>query len=266
MRSKSRTQSGFTLMELIGAMAVIAILAAVLAPSLTDGIDRAYSEAEQQNLEGLREALERHVLDSKSIPTQTAADWSAAVADYADLPLADVQFNARGYARRLYVDPSFFSVSAAPFPGYTQGAGLTARPASPRLMLVSDLAGNPPPPPTTSAAFAAIWDQTSSATVVEGKKLKIERLNLAGRFHRLLLLNSSSQQSGYALEGGAMNPVPAASGGSDGSLTRYVLKGSRLAVHFSPFPSGAINTSTLVSDDLALRYRTDGSTWFWERS
>ena len=259
-------QQGFTIMELIGAMAIIAILAAVLAPSVTDGIDRAYAAQEEGNVRTLMDALEQHVLQNKQIPRETVADWTTAIAAYADLARDDVEFNPRGYRRRLYIDPQFFSSSEAVFPGYAQTAGLSSRPFSARLMLVSDLTRNAPNPPRTAAEFGAIWDQTNVAAVVEGSKVKIERLNLSGHFHRLLLTNSHSQQPAYALESGSSVPVPAAFGGVDGTLTRYVLKNSRLSVFFSPYPTGGSNTSTLIGEDLALHYTSDGTNWFWERS
>jgi len=266
MINNCKHAAGFTLMEMIGAMAIIAILAAVLAPSLTDDIDLADGSAEEENLQVLMHALEQHVLDNKSIPNPAPANWAAAIALYAELPQDDVRFNTRGFTRRLYADPRFFTNTDTNFPGYTQTSGLASRPVSPRLMLVSDLTGDAPAPPSSSADFNAIWDQSAGAAVLEGEKVKIARLNLASRFHRLLLVNSDVQQPSFALESAAAVPVPGAVGGVDGNLTRYLLDSTRLSVNFSPYPSGANNTVTIVRSDLALHYTTDGSTWYWERS
>ncbi len=259
-------QTGFTLMELIGAMAIIGILAAVLAPALTDAIDRAYGSAEEENVQMLVEALEQHILENKTIPNQAFANWVPAIAVFADLAEDDVRFNARGFSRRLYVDPRFFTNTDTNFGGYTQTTGLTARPVSPRIMLVSDLTGDAPAPPTTSADFNAIWDQNAGVGVVEGDQVKVQRLNLAGRFHRVLLVNSDVQQASFALEAAGAVPVPGAVGGVDGSVTRYLIENTRLSVNFSPFPSGGLNTVTIVSREVAMHYTTDGSSWFWERS
>ncbi len=259
-------QRGFSLMELIGAMAIIAVLAATLAPAITDGIDRAYSAREETNLRVLMDALEARILQDKAIPGQSVSQWAGVVAAYSDLARDDVEFNPRGYRRQLYVDPQFFSATEAVFTGYTQTTGLASRPYSPRLMLVSDLTRNAPAPPTSAAAFAAIWDQSGSPAVLEGPKVKVARLNLAGHFHRLLLTNASVQQPGYQLEDAAAAPVPAASGGADGLLTRFVLRTTRVSVFASPYPAGGMTTRTIVGEDLALHYQTDGGNWFWERS
>ena len=80
------------------------------------------------------EAFEQHVLQNKEIPRETVADWTTAIAAYADLARDDVEFNPRGYRRRMYVDPQFFSSSEAVFPGYIQSSGLTGGPFSPRIM------------------------------------------------------------------------------------------------------------------------------------
>lgn len=259
-------QSGFTLMEIVGVMAIIAILAAVLAPSLTDGIDRANAAREEGSLRVLAEALENHVLTNKAIPGQNVAEWSAAIAAYADLRQDDVIFNARGFRRGLYVDPQFFTSTETAFPGYTQSVGLGSRPYSPRLMLVSDLTRNAPAAPGTATDFAAIWDQRTGAAVMEGAKVKIARLNLGSRFHRLLLVNANVQQPAYALEGAAPISVPPAVAGMDGMLSRYVLEHSQVSLYVSPFPAGGMQTTTIISADVALHYRTDGSSWYWEPS
>ncbi len=253
-------------MELIGVMAIIAILASVMAPGLTDAIDKAYGEEEVGSLEVFGSALERHILNTGEIPSMDTSDWAPAIASLTDVPVDKVEFNSRGYKRQLYIDPRFFTASDTKFTGYTQDAGLAGAPNSPRMMLISSLDGNLPKAPKTGASFAAIWDQTDEAGVVAGKKTKIERLNLGSRFHLLVLTNSSDQQGAYALGNGSQNPVPAAVGGVDGTIERYVIESTRLKLHASPFPSGDLETTVLLRNSLSAHYVTDGSRWFWERS
>ncbi len=251
-------------MEMIGVMAVVSILAATLAPTIFKTIDKAFGDAETNNINLLGEALQQSILDNQQIPNQNINNWVAAIAAYSDLANNDIEFNARGYRRRLYVDPRFFTNSDSVFPGYTQNTGLTQAPFSPRLMLVSDLTRNSPAPPTTNVDFDDIWNQNPGAGVVEGDEVKIKRLHLAGFFHRLILVNANTQQAAYSLEGAANNPVPQAVGAVDGSLTVYVIENTQINLFANPFPTGALNTVSMVNADSSYRFDTNGSNWLWK--
>ena len=265
IKSYKNHHLGFTLMELIGVMAIISILSAVLAPSVFDAIKAAVSDAESANVKTLLEALEESINENKRIPTQTANSWVTAISAYIDFPRSKIEYNRRGFRRRLYIDPKFFTTSNTVFPGYTQISGLTQKPNFPRLMLVSDLTKNIVAPPTTNAAFSAIWDQTTGAAIVESDDVKIERMHLASLFHRIIFLNSDSTQSAYSVEGGSAFPVPIISGGTDGSLTRYLLHTSSMDLFASPYPSGNLLTRTIIKSEQSYRYESSGGNWSWAR-
>lgn len=256
---------GFTLMELIGVMAIMALLAATVAPSLVKTVDRAYGDAESVNIKQLADALQQAIIETKRIPTQTTSDWVNTLSAYISLSKNQIEFNGRNFRRRIYIDPMFFTSTNTNFPGYVQSTGLTTAPVSPRIMIISDLARHAPAAPNTNAAFTQIWDQTSGATVIEGDKVKIQRLHLAPLFHRLLLTNSKPQQPSYRLENGSNSPVPPASGGADGNLTRYVMHNTRISLYVDPFPGGALASLGIVNASVAYHYKTDGINWFWER-
>ncbi|MFT4564827.1 MAG: hypothetical protein ACI9BW_004597 [Gammaproteobacteria bacterium] len=59
------------------------------------------------------------------------------------------------------------------------------------------MTGNAPAAPITSAGFDAIWDQSASATLIEGPDVKIARLNLRTAFQRLMLTNENTNQPAY---------------------------------------------------------------------
>lgn len=244
-------------------MAVMAILAAVLAPSLVASIDGAVADAEASNLATIATELRRYTVRNRAIPAADSASWSNALATLSDLSAEELRNNRRRQQRALYVDPRFFSASASSWNGYTQSAGLTNPPFSPRMMLVSNLKGSLPAAPGDAAAFDAIWNQSSAALVVEGEQLLIQRINFAGLFHRLLLVNESTSQAGYALESVAQQALPTASGGSAGMTTVYVIDKTRLGVYDDPYPSGSLATAMLVGADTSLRYTTNGSSWYW---
>lgn len=264
-KASAAAQRGFTLIEMIGVMAVMAILASAIAPSVFDDIKRARRDKESAQLEVLAEHLEHYILDNKRIPQRATASWTAAIATMASLTQTKIEFNERGFRRAYFVDPRFFTNSDTAFPGYVQQGGLTTPVVSPRIMLVSVLTANAPAAPTTNAAFSAIWDQSAGATVVESDDVKIERINLKSAFHRVVLSNEQAAQTAYQLENGSQNAVPAAAGGIDGVLTRYVLSKTRINLYSEPFPGGALDQVVVADNDKNYAYQQVGAQWMWAR-
>lgn len=265
MMHRMSTTKGFTLVELIGVMSIMAILASVIAPSVFDDIKRARQDKESLTLKGISDYLVDFIVDNKQIPRHTVADWTAAIATQGTLPREKIKFNERGFRRGYYVDPRFFSSSDSAFPRYVQTTGLATQPVSPRVMLVSSLIANAPAAPTTSAAFNAIWEQSATASLVEGADIKIERISLRGLFHRVILTNEHSNQPAFQLETGTLASMPAASGGIDGLVTRYVMDKTRVNLLSDPFPSGVLNQVVLVDTSLSYAYRNNGSNWAWQK-
>ena len=263
--ARLKRKAGFTLMEMIGVMAIMSILAAVLAPNIIDAIHRGYAEAEEQNLLQIANSLQRSVLQNKQIPSSTTASWVTAVASESAFNTQQVEFNPRDFRRRLIFDPRFFSNSDTVFGGFTQNQGLASPPVSARAMLISDLTRNVPAIANNASTFNSIWDQSGSPSIVEGADVKIQRINMNGWFHRIIFNNQRTASPAYQLETGTLTSIPAASGGSDGSLIRYVLTDTRVGVHQSPFPGGVLSMTSLVQGDQSLRYQTDGLNWSWVR-
>lgn len=258
-----RATQGFTLMELIGVMAIMAILAGALAPQVFRLLDEGFQSAEEKSLATIGQSLERSIRSTHQIPAPAVASWTAAVASYASLPQESVRLNAKNFERRLYVDPNFYSTANATFPGYQQTVGLASQPFSPRVMVISNLDGNVNTNLNTGAAFEAVWSQTGTPPIVESASLLIERLHLAPLFHRVLLQNAAAQQAGYRLEGGTEGAIAAAASGIDGSRTLWVLSGSQMALTAAPFPGGATLRQLIVDRQLSLRYEDSSGTFRW---
>ena len=254
---------GFSLLEMIGVMAVMAIMAGALAPSVFQLIEEGYQDAEEQSLKTIAQALERSISNRKVIPTQNVNDWSNVVADYASLPPQRVSANDKHFSRRMYADPMFFNTSNQNFAGYSQTQGLVVAPHSPRLMLVSSLIGNVSTNLTTHAQFSDVWEQTADAQIVESKTLKIERINLNSLFVRVVLTNASTQQTGFALEGATEGAIAANSSGVDGARSIYVLAGTHVVLNAAPYPGGTGLRQFIVRDQKSLRYELQGSAWTW---
>ncbi len=257
-----RRPTGFSLLEMIGVMAVMAILAGALAPSVFRMLEESYQSAEATSLETLSEALEDYIKTQKSIPS--SADWVAAVADYAALPPNRVELNEKNFARRIYFDPMFFTNSNSSFSGFSQTSGLSARPYSPRIIIASSLDGAVTANLNTHDRFSAVWDQVGTPLITESKTVFVERINLVSLFKRVLLSNEATSQTSFELEGGSESAVAAASGGVDGQREIYVISDTRLELNAAPYPGGTTLRQLLVRNDTSVRYQSDGVTWSWE--
>jgi general secretion pathway protein G len=63
-----RARQGFTLIELMVVLAVLAILASIVAPMYLDRVDDARETVLKQNLVGLRNAIDQHYRDKGRYP------------------------------------------------------------------------------------------------------------------------------------------------------------------------------------------------------
>ena len=258
-----RAARGFTLLELIGVIAVLAILSSVLAPSVVQTINRSYAAAEDENLAVLADRLRDVVRTTRTVPGPAVNTWTTALAAQSAFTAQQIRFNRRNQQRVLLADPLFFTATETAFGGYAQTSGLAQRPFSPRLMLLSNMVGAVPAVPNTAAGFDAVWNQSAAAAAIEGPDLKIERIHLGDLFHHVLLTNANVAAAGYALDSGAVQAVPPAVGGSDGEVSLYVLNGTQIRYFAATFPAGAQQTSAIVRNHENRGYVTDGSRWFW---
>lgn len=266
MTANKPRPNGFTLIELIGVMSIIAILASVITPNVLDDVIRARQQQETQNLKALSDSLQNYVLSLKRIPGSSGNDWALAIAQYSKLPNEGVSKNARGFRRGYYVDPAFLAGPDRRFEGYAQADGLTSAPRSPRIMLISMLSADAPEAPVTADGFEAIWQQSASATLQEGPNVLIERINLRPMFHRLILINEHPQTAVYQLEKSDFFQVPAARVEGYGETTRYVIANTRLNLFAAPFSAQSASLgAVLVDHGLSLVYQRDGERWRWQQ-
>jgi len=100
----SRAFSGFTLIEMIGVLAVMAILASVVTPNALRSLDHAAITAEVQTLSHLGEQTKNYLRDQGVAPTP--ANWTTTIGGYADISPIDIATNKRQIARVFLTDPA----------------------------------------------------------------------------------------------------------------------------------------------------------------
>lgn len=252
---------GFTLIEMIGVLAITAIVAAAITPNVVRQLSAANADAEARTLELLGDALRDYIESNKRIPGLANVDWSGSIAQMAAIPTASVLQNERGFRRGYYVDPRFFTTSDLRFNAYQQQRGLATAPVSPRIMLVSMLKQNVPNPPNSSADFDAIWQQTNRASLVEGTNVHIERINLSDLFQQVVLINDLEVQPSYRIEGGPTTRLALGSAGGRLGLTRFIVRGSRLELVND---GGVQERTVLVRDSSSAIFTDAGGSGRWD--
>ena len=104
---------GFTLIEMIGVVAIIAIVAAILTPNLARRISRANGEKEDQVLTVLADGLIQYTRANQSISGPNA--WVTNISTQTGLPLNEVRYvnpSITTNARVYLIHPSFAPTNA----------------------------------------------------------------------------------------------------------------------------------------------------------
>src|SRR5262249_48227101 len=102
--SLARLDHGFTVIELIGVLTVIALLAAAVIPQVIKRIDQAALARETSDLNAIADAYTQYILRNKTIPGTNT--WASTVANYMSLPTNVITTTPRGILRAFLVDPN----------------------------------------------------------------------------------------------------------------------------------------------------------------
>jgi prepilin-type N-terminal cleavage/methylation domain-containing protein len=208
-------RQGFTLIEMIGALAVMAILAAALLPALIKHTDKLVADQETATLQALGTALQNNVLRTRSIPPPDNTAWVAVVTNELGMNAALVANNPRNRARVFVVDTNGFSPLSLPY--MQTSAGSSVPPAQPRFMLVSSLGAALPGGVVSAPAqaiFNDLWNTAPGAMPSHpiwsgwnngrGDDLVVQRMTLAPFFVHLILTtnNSTPNYGSYRIDSG----------------------------------------------------------------
>ena len=215
-RRRLNGHRALTLIEMIGVLAIIAILAAVLVPSFVRQMDKVAGDQESAALKNFANNLETSIRRNRYIPG--ASDWASVIAAEAGLNVSGVTTNGRRQLRYFLIDPNLrLGTNAGATLPYRQDlrGSIEPDPASTRVMLISSIGPALASAPV-SADFSSIWSWTDDSTspptnaafstLKRGDDLKVQRLNLAPLFVRLsLTTNSSTDLAYYAISTNAVN-------------------------------------------------------------
>lgn len=178
---------GFTLVEMIGVLAIMSILAALVAPNVIGRIKSANRDVEVKNLEAIGKGVVLYLRQNKSFPP-TLASLSP---DYVPLPLTKLTANENTLPRYYFIHPNIS--------GFNNATGLTASQlADARILLISNLSQDAAPTITNDTQFDAWWNTDETST----PDLKIYRGHVGNIFH-LLSLSADGNGGSYSIDGTA---------------------------------------------------------------
>jgi prepilin-type N-terminal cleavage/methylation domain-containing protein len=136
MRAQEFSNAGFTLLEMIGVMAVMAILAATTVPSVLQSIELATVRSEAKTLESLVPHIQRYTSNNTTL--LSSSNWTTQLSNYTDLSSNDLLRNKRGRTRIYLMDA-------------TTNRAMILSVVSPKTALAL-------PTSLSSANFALVWD------------------------------------------------------------------------------------------------------------
>ena len=206
--SRLTSSQGFTLVELIGVLAILAILASFITPNVINQLRGARRDAEDQQLVNIAQGIELHLRQTRSFP----ANLAVLSPDYVPVSSGQLNNNANGFLRYYFVQPNIS--------GYTNVAGLDpAALADSRYLLITDLTQNTNPSIITDADFETWWNTDETGT----PDLKIHRGHVGHLFH-LLSLSADGAGGSYDIDGTATD----SGGGTLALHTRYHVTGTSI--------------------------------------
>lgn len=212
-RTLVRTR-GFTLIEFVGVIAIIAILAGYGLVSAQRTLIENRRTAEESSLKGIAAGLSNVVKQALSVPSSST--WSTAVAAQLNRSLNEILTNSLGNRRTVLVDPTFqIGSPALPFSAlpYTQTIAGSREPRNLNFIILSSLDA---PLPTSGLTFSNLWNSADEAlpsgwpTSWKGSAadLKRERVTLTGLFYRLILNNlDATNSASWSMGTGTTNAI-----------------------------------------------------------
>jgi type II secretory pathway pseudopilin PulG len=262
-----------TLVEMLGVLAVVAVLAAVSLALTLRHLDQIASEKETQNLTILATALEKSILRNGRIPNAT--DWAAAIATEAGTSVSAVTTNFRNCQRVIVFDGGGWLSSHLPYTNTMQNATtITAPPTSARAMLVSTISGNLPFSSglISSQYFSDLWNCADGTvpsaapwatwTQTRPDDVKVHRINLGPLFVRLLLSTYFSDSPGqYAAGIGAPSSPTYYLAPYSNAVAGYYMKGTAVQLYTNqPVTGTAPQLTHVLNEDSSYVFENG----FWK--
>ncbi len=199
-------QRGFSLIAVIGILAVVTIGLSLISPAMVRNIDRRHQETERSHLQRIAEGIHTYLEQNKAFPPSL----TSLIPDYSPFPTTQLTTNAHGYPRYYAVHPTLL--------GFTNTIGLSAAQlVDTRFLIISNLTQDAAPLIATPIEFETWWGMDESAM----PGLLMYRGEVGNLFYQLTI-DQDGVGGSYQLNGSVTN----SGGGTLPFHTRYHLKGT----------------------------------------
>jgi prepilin-type N-terminal cleavage/methylation domain-containing protein len=252
---------GFTLIELIGVLAILVIIGTLATETVSTRIRITHRSTEQQNLDRIGTVFRQQILQTRSIPT--TGSWHQFVAGSLGVSPSQTLTNRIGNTRILRFDPAFRvgpdarspATASAVIQQTSQGS---INPIQPRAVLISSTAD--PLPDISPVSFDALWNCTPDSFPAgwppwtsTASDLHISRIDLRNLFNRVLLQNNDLvREARYSIQ----SPTDSQPISQGMAREMWVYKGSILYLTQS---DNTLQAAEVVRDEVSFVF--EGGRW-----
>ena len=239
------TNCGFTLIEMLGVLAVLAILGGLLAPQFVKHLDVAAQVEEEMYLKDIGQGVELYMRENRSWP----ANLAALSPDYVTISSAQIGQNGAAFPRYFFVHPDMGSFSNA------TGIAGSDLPDT-RFLLISNVKADASPTITNGTQFDTWWNTDTTTT----PNVKIYRGHMGKMFH-LVSVSAVGDGGSFRIDGTATS----SGGGRITSQGNYHLVGTPIELdEADTFSAGNSEVDFTLTSDAGYQFDPDcttGSQW-----
>jgi type II secretory pathway pseudopilin PulG len=258
------TGSAFTLIELIGVIAILALIASMVAPAVIQEMYHASKVRDTAELKAMADSLQSAIRRTGRIPA--ASDLPAFIANEMGVASSQTTISAQNVQRLFLSDPGLaLGTGGLPYDqSLNPGGILNTQPRTRlRFLILSSLSVQLPGTFDFDTAWATLDNSIPSDWTSwegRGEDLTIQRIDVSPLFHRVILNNlAGTPYPSFSIEsGGVTNSASNVQGISDS----WYLEKTALCLYGTGNPAPQ-QLKAILQEDTSYFFESGGSSAYW---
>lgn len=180
----------FTLIEMIGVVAILALVASLMAPAVIQQMLNASRARDASELKGMADAVQSAIRRTGQVPTASGLPFF--IANEMGAAVSQLTNSSQNVPRLFVADPMMAIGAGLPFDQLSDPTGLSSQPLNLRFLILSSLSA----PLPTAFNFNTAWATPDHLVPADwtswqgsGDDLTIQRIDFSPLFHRVILNN-----------------------------------------------------------------------------